>query len=223
MHTCTHGYSVNSVHCKEKAIEAYTNLRIYFTINTGIKSRGFVQKMRCCLSILFFLAIITFVQIRLRQERDSLHFPKKFFLQYRVQGSNDMPKKSVVLNVTQERVLYGKVESKIKNNEIHLNQACVLKAYLTIRANPLMFHTVKIKSGSELYFSATALTDEDGVGYLYATHTFHHLNPSFSVSHHGNGGLVNVENTPVRLDGIVELQNIHYMVEEASDSKWVPL
>lgn len=169
--------------------------------------------MRCCLLTLFFMCVVIFVQIRLRQERDSLKFPLKFAATYAVEGTSISKMESTKLNIVKERHLYGNVKMKIHNNTIQSSKGLDVTCYVTVKGEPMTFHTVSIHAESKDVASNTVILNTRGVGYVFLKHEFFYLNPSFHITHtfddhisgHSNGnssthGFVEVRNLPVVLD-----------------------
>jgi len=180
--------------------------------------------MRCCCLLFILLAVFAFVQIRLRQERDSLNFPKKFHLQYKLNATNKREEKqSIKVNVTAEKVAYGNVKSKVENNIISLSNAFAVSFSFRITGAPLTFQTVQIESDQSVVFSNTVLLNNEGFANAHGSHEFYYLNPSCFFTHYTTGGISSSNEKVTSLEGIVTIKNIEYMVENAIDSKWVPL
>lgn len=139
-------------------------------------------------------------------------------------GLNDRDdKQSVLLNVTKENIAYGTVRAKISKNVLSLNNAFKASFTFTVHGQPLSFHTVRVLNENSTVYSNTVVLDNDGVGFVHGYYTFYHLNPSCFFTHSSTGGITSNQRRPSRLEGIVEIQNIPYMIEKALDSKWVPL
>lgn len=178
--------------------------------------------MKCCCSVLLLFCVVVFVQIRLRQERDELHYPKKFHLLYDVNTTN-MQQQTKTLSFSKEKVLFGSVKPIVKKNVFSLNTGFTLSAYFTVTGKPLSFHTIQIKGKKEILTSSSIMLNNQGKGYLYLKYNFHYLNPAFSIVHHAPGGLNENVDAKTEIIGRLEIQNLHYMVEQALDSPWVTL
>lgn len=178
--------------------------------------------MKCCCSVLLLFCVIVFVQIRLRQERDDLHYPKKFHFLYDVSATN-MQQQSKKLLFTKEKALFGNVKPSLKENIFSLNTAFTLSGYFTITGKPLSFHTLQVKGGEEILTSSSIMLNNQGKGYLYLKYNFHYLNPTFSVVHHAPGGLNENVDAKTEVNGRLEIQNLHYMIEQGLDSPWTTL
>lgn len=180
--------------------------------------------MRCCLLLFIFLSVFSFVQIRLRQERDALNFPRKFHLQYKLNATNKREEKqSIKMNVTAEKLSYGNAKSKIENNIISLNKAFAVSFSFRITGTPLTFQTVQIESENSIVFSNTVLLNNEGFANAHGSHEFYYLRPSCFFTHYTTGGISTSNQKAVNLEGIVSIRNIAYMVENSLDSQWTPL
>lgn len=178
--------------------------------------------MKCCCSVLILFCVIVFVQIRLRQERDDLHYPKKFHLLYDV-STTSTQQQSSELKFQKEKVLIGNIKPSFQDNTFSLNTGFTLSGYFSITGKPLSFHTISLKDTKELLTSSSIMLNNQGKGYLYLKYNFHHLNPSFFLVHHAPGGLNENVDAKTEVDGRLEVQNLHYMLEKGLDSPWVTL
>lgn len=180
--------------------------------------------MRCCLFIFFFLCVVVFVQIRLRQQRDLLNFPLKFGVSYKVKGQSIFKTESTKINITAERVLYGSPTIYIRNKTIVSRKGIIVSCFLNINGPPLTFHTVSIKTKLETLTSSSVLTNTLGIGNVFLKHEFYHLNPSFFISHTYDDHIYNQPSSKnASITGFVEVRNLMIVLDKVVTSGWVPL
>lgn len=180
--------------------------------------------MRCCLFTFFFLCVVVFVQIRLRQQRDLLKFPLKFGVSYKVKGDPLLESESTKVNITEERILYGSPTIHIRNKSIISRKGIIVSCFLNIDGPPLTFHTVSIKSKFETLISSSVLLNTLGVGHVYFKHEFYHLNPSFFISHRYDDHIHNQQTFKnASITGFVEIRNLMVVLDKAVTSVWIPL
>ena len=171
----------------------------------------------------FFMCVVTFVQIRLQQQRDSLKFPKKFAITYKVEGNRVKKAESTKLNVIKERILYGSPNSKIFNNTIKVVKGVVVDCFLKIEGPATTFHTVSLKTEGSALVTSTTMTNTMGVGHVYLKHTFFYLNPTFFITHtfddHISGDTIGDSSTT----GFVEIRNLPIILDKEIGLEWVKL
>ena len=177
--------------------------------------------MRCCLFTFFFICVVVFVQIRLRQQRDSLNFPLKFAVTYAVEGQDIMHSESTQLTVLKERLLYGTPGIKINNDTLTSLKGIDVSCYLKVVGEPLTFHTLSIHSDEKPVASVTVILNTVGVGHVFMKHEFFYLNPSFSVSHTFDNHLSGSANGKSKASGFIEIRNLQVVLDKEIGLNWI--
>ena len=179
--------------------------------------------MRCCWFFFFFMCVVTFVQIRLRQQRDALKFPKKFAVNYRIEQNNISKRETAKMLIKEERMLYGAPPVDIRNGSFSSSKAIQINCYVSVKAVPTSFHTFSIKTKDETLKSVTVITNNEGVGSTFLIHKFYYLHPTFFVTHQYDGD--NRHNTEGHAEsfGIVEITNLPIVVDKPLGFDYVKL
>lgn len=177
--------------------------------------------MKCCCT--FFLVFITFafVQIRLRQQRDSLNFPVKFSQQFKLVGDATNAMGSTILNITHKKIYHGDHTITVVDKNVESTLPFVADLYIRIKGPPMSFHTVEFTENLYVTTSTTVMLNTEGVGLCYLKNP---IAKSLMVTHRfDSGGAVDpTQNNVASATGILHLQNIIY-VDSGIDSKWEPL
>ena len=177
--------------------------------------------MRCCLFSFFFMCVVVFVQIRLRQHRDSLVFPLKFAVTYAVEGKNISKSESTNLIVQKERLLYGNPGTKINNHTITSSKGVDVSCYLKVLGDPMTFHTLSLHSDKNTVASTTVILNTVGVGHVFLKHEFFYLNPSFSVSHTFDDHISGFTNSNSFASGFIEIRNLNVLIDKEIGLQWI--
>ena len=113
--------------------------------------------MKCCYLTFFFACVVVFVQIRLRQQRDSFNFPLKFAVTYTVEGKSITSTESTKLKVTKERLMYGTPRIKINKGSVGIvEKFCTIYTFESpggwniIGRTPLNLFDINKKNSSKL-------------------------------------------------------------------------
>lgn len=176
--------------------------------------------MKCCCSLFLVFLTFAFVQIRLRQHRDSFNFPIKFSQEFKLVGEATNTMGSTVLNVTHKKIFHGDHIMSVVNKNIESTLPFVSDLYVRIEGPPMSFHTVEFTENLYVTTSATVMLNSEGVGLLYMRNP---IAKSLMVTHRFDGGAVDhTQNNDASATGILHLQNIIY-VDSGIDSKWEPL
>jgi hypothetical protein len=179
--------------------------------------------MKCCWFFFFFACVVIFVQIRLRQQRDALKFPKKFAANYKVENKKLNVKESGKMMIKMERMLYGSPPMTIRNHTFHSNKGLEVECYLTVNGPPATFHTLSVKTDDETLKSTTVLTNPIGVATTFLNHKFFYLNPTFFITHTYDGH-INHQDVGVSTSyGIVEVRNIPVVLDKPLGFDYVKL
>lgn len=177
--------------------------------------------MRCCLFTFFFMCVVVFVQIRLRQQRDALKFPLKFAVTYAVEGQPIKKTESTQLKVVKERLLYGTPNVKIKNHTLTSLKGIDVSCYIKVQGEPLTFHTVTIYSESTHVASATVILNTIGVGHVFLKHDFFHLNPFFEMTHTFDNHLTRSSDGKATASGFIEIRNLPIVLDKEIGLQWI--
>lgn len=177
--------------------------------------------MRCCLFTFFFICVVIFVQIRLRQQRDAFNFPLKFAVTYAVEGQSIMNSESTKLTIIKERLLYGTPGVKIQNNTLISSKGVDVSCFLNVVGEPLTFHTLSIHSDEKPVASTTVLLNTVGVGHVFVKHEFFYLNPSFSISHAFGNSMIGSSNGKSKASGFIEIRNLQVVLDKEIGLNWI--
>jgi len=177
--------------------------------------------MRCCLFTFFFICVVVFVQIRLRQQRDALNFPLKFAVTYEVEGQSIVNSESTKLTVVRERLLYGTPTVKIVNNTLSSSKGIDVSCYISVEGEPLTFHTLSINSEDKADVSTTVILNTVGVGHVFLKHEFFYLNPVFSISHTFDNHISGSSNGKSTASGLVEIRNLPIVLDKEIGLQWI--
>lgn len=180
-----------------------------------------LYKMRCCFATLFFMCVVVFVQIRLRQQRDSLNFPLKFAVTYAVEGESISKLESTKLIVRKERLLYGTPVVSIINNTMKSSKGVDVSCYLNVNGEPMTFHTLSIRAEDKDVVSSTVILNNRGVGHVYLKHEFFYLNPSFSISHAFDSYMSGSSTGKSSASGFVEIRNLPVVLDKEIGLNWI--
>jgi len=180
-----------------------------------------LYKMRCCFATLFFMCVVVFVQIRLRQQRDSLNFPLKFAVTYAVEGESISKLETTKLNIRKERLLYGTPGVSIKNNVIKTAKGVDVSCYFTVKGEPMTFHTLSIRAEDKDVVSSTVILNNKGVGHVYLKHEFFYLNPSFYISHAFDSHMSGSSTGKSSASGFVEIRNLPVVLDKEIGLNWI--
>lgn len=179
--------------------------------------------MRCCWFFFFFMCVVTFVQIRLRQQRDALKFPKKFAVNYRIEQNNISMRETSTMIIVGERMLYGAPPVDIRNGSFSSYKAVQINCYVTVKALPASFHTFSIQTKDETLKSVTVITNNEGVASTFLNHKFYYLNPTFFVTHRYDGDIRHDNEGSAISFGIVEISNLPIVVDKSLGFDYVKL
>ena len=166
------------------------------------------------------MCVVTFVQIRLQQQRDLLQFPKKFAIKYKVNGTQVRERESTKLNIVEELILYGSPNTKIKNDTFHITEVVEVDCFMKIHSfHGIGFHTLSLVSDNEKVVTATTVTNK--VGHVYLKHRFLHLNPTFFITYTFDGYMDRVTHGNSSISGFVEIRNLPIILNKEIGLKWI--
>ena len=177
--------------------------------------------MRCCYFWFFFICVVVFVQIRLRQQRDSFNFPRKFAVTYAVEGKSISTFQTTQLSVVKERILYGSPGIKFANHTIKSFKGIDVSCYVLIKGEPLTFHTIKLLDDEKAVREGTVFLNTHGVGHIYLKNEFLYLNPSFSISHTFDNHMSGTATKNSTASGFIEIRNLQVVVDKDIGLQWI--
>ncbi|MAD26176.1 MAG: hypothetical protein CMO44_18620 [Verrucomicrobiales bacterium] len=169
------------------------------------------------------MCVVTFVQIRLRQQRDALKFPQKFAVNYRIEQNNITKRETAKMIIKGERMLYGAPPVDIRNGSFSSYKAMQINCYVSVKAAPTSFHTFSIQTKGETLKSVTVITNNEGVASTFLNHKFYYLNPTFFVTHRYDGDNSHATEGSALSFGIVEISNLPIVVDKPLGFDYVKL
>lgn len=179
--------------------------------------------MRCCWFFFFFMCVVTFVQIRLRQQRDALQFPQKFAVNYRIEQNNITNRETSKMIIKGESMLYGTPPVDIRNGSFFSHKAIQVTCYVSVKAAPTTFHTFSIQTNDDTLKSVTVITNNEGVASTFLNHRFYYLHPHFFVTHRYDGDNRRHTTGSSLSFGIVEISNLPIVVDKPLGFDYVKL
>lgn len=179
--------------------------------------------MKCCWFFFFFMCVVTFVQIRLRQQRDVLNFPKKFAVNYKIEGTKLRKHESSRMVIKQERMLYGSPPITISNNSFVSHRGIHVNCYLSVTGPATTFHTFSLKTEGETLKSVTVLTNTAGLANTFLNHHFFYLDPNFFMTHTYDDHISQAGEGDATSFGIVEITNLPIVLNKPLGFDYVKL
>lgn len=125
--------------------------------------------MSCCLNMIFILVIVCFVQVRLRQARDSMKVPLKWGVTYNGTGVSLEAGESCMMRMGDQHLLYGHPPV---TNLTFTKGSCYVRSVVHVYGTPLSFHRLRMMLNDYVFREDSVMTDMNGHAYSEMTDEF---------------------------------------------------